>query len=592
MTEKKSERLYAVLLAAVIIIQCLTLVYIFQFRRTSYHEDEVFSYGLSNSYKYPFLYGSASYVPDNYDVWLTGDTFRNYIRTNEETRFRYDSVWSNQAEDLTPPLYYTVLHTISSVNTGSFSWWYAFAINLVCFPVTAVFLYMLSAKLSRSKLTALLVCAFWGFTLIVQSNFIFLRMYAMATMFTVMYGYMSLRLVCGDRLTVRGAVLTGLVVFLGAMTQHFFLVSAFFLTAMVCLWLLIKKQSGDFWKLGISALAGVLLSFAVFPAAIDHFKPGRVVMSEEPDRLFQMRIMGWQIMKNTTGIDYINPDIMIYVVAVLGVLIPISIPLIFLFRNEPWMKRFRSGLAANTKAFFKEKKLLRAISPAAVMLLILCAAYYVIVSGTYYYNDFDEDSERYYYQIIPFIVMLAVWFVMSLIGHIRKNAVRRTFSGLFAAGLAALLVFQHVLYDPVYLKTANTENGYIREYTADKDCILLSYSAIFLPVFTLMLEDANDVYFTIFDDGGYLEERQLAEYQKLFDRDEPFILLLDESAFCKEEDQYSDDLLLKAQYREYMTEKYILEWFGQKSGRRAERLTAETAHVNTVVAFRFDPPQD
>lgn len=589
MTEKKTGRLYAVIMAAVIIIQCLTLVYIFEFRRTSYHEDEVFSYGLSNSYKYPFLYGSASYVPDNYDVWLTGDTFKNYIRTNEETRFRYDSVWSNQAEDLTPPLYYAILHTISSVDTGGFSWWYAFAINLVCFLITQVFLYLLSAKLSRSEFTALLVCAFWGFTLIVQSNFLFMRMYAMATMFTVIYAYMSLRLVCGDSLTVRGAVLTGLVVFLGAMTQHFFLVSAFFLTAMVCLWLLIKKQYGGFWKLGISALAGVLLSFAAFPAAIDHFRPGRVVMTEEPDRLFQMRLMGWQIMKYTTGIDYINPDTMIYVVAALGVLIPISLPLLFLFRKEPWMKKFVSGLRENTKSFFREKKLLRAISPAAVILLILCAAYYVIVSGTFYYYDFDEDSERYYYQIIPFIVLLAVWLVMSLIVRIRRKAVRRSFCGIFAAGLAALLVFQHVLYKPVYLKTAETENGYIREYTADTDCILLSYSAIFLPVFTLMLEDADDVYFTLFRDGYYHEDKQLAEYQKLFDSDEPFILILDETEFCEEEDQYSEDLLVRAFFREDMTEKYILEWFEEKSGRRAERLTAETAHVNRVAAFRFEP---
>lgn len=587
MTGKKTGRLYAVLLAAVIILQCITLVYIFAAKKTSYHEDEVFSYGLSNSYKYPFLYGSASYVADNYDVWLTGDTFKNYIRTNEETRFRYDSVWSNQAEDLTPPLYYAILHTICSVNTGKFSWWYAFAINLVCFLITQVFLYMLAAKLSRSELTGLLVCAFWGFTLIVQSNFIFLRMYAMATMFTVMYAYMILRLVCGDKLTTRSAVLTGLVVFLGAMTQHFFLVSAFILTALVCLWLLIKKDIKTFFGAGISALAGVLLSFAVFPATIDHMKPGRVVMTEEPDISFQMSNMGWQILRNTTGIRYINPDFMFYVIAVLGVLIPISIPLIFLFRNEPWMKRFASGLKENTKAFFREKKLLHAISPAAVMLLILCAVYYVIVSGTYYYFDFGEDSERYYYQIIPFIVLIAVWFVMSLLLRIKKDAVRRVFCGMFAAFLTFLLVFQHVLYKPVYLKEADTENGYIREYTAGNDCILISYSAIFLPVFTRMLEDADDVYFTLFDDGAYRDDRQLAEYQKIFDRDEPFILLLDESAFSKEEDKYSEDIIVQASYKEEMTEKYILGWFEEKSGRKAERLTAEFAHENTVAAYRF-----
>ena len=104
-----------------------------------------------------------------------------------------------------------------------------------------------------------------------------------------------------------------------------------------------------------------------------------------------------------------------------------------------------------------------------------------------------------------------------------------------------------------------------------------------------MLEDADDVYFTLFRDGYYHEDKQLAEYQKLFDSDDPFILILDETEFCEEEDQYSEDLLVRAFFREDMTEKYILEWFEEKSGRRAERLTAETAHVNRVAAFRFEP---
>lgn len=589
---KFSKRAAGLVLAAVIILQTLTLILTFSIKHTGNHEDEFFSYGLANSYKRTFLYGSSLYVDDNYDVWMTGDDFRYYIRTNENTRFCFDSVWYNQAEDLTPPLYYSILHTICSIDTEGFSWWYAFAINLVSYVVTLIFLYLLAAKLSRSQLTALLICAFWGFTLIAQGNFLFLRMYSMATMFSVVYAYATLRLVCGDTLTVRGAVLTGLAVFLGAMTQHFFLVTAFFLTAFSCIWLLIRKQVKQFFMLGISAAAGVLLSIAVFPATIPHLQPGRVTENKAVDRIAQMQTMLSNILKNTTGFSYIDLSWTTYAVGIFGILIPLSLPLLFLFRKEPWMLKLRSRLKERIRSFRQKKHKPLSIAPGAVILFLVTAIYYFIVSGSFCYDDYGEDSERYYYQITPFMILLAVWFLSYLIMRIRNSSVKRIMYGLLSVVLSALLVFQNVLYDPVYIINADTENGRICEYTEDEDCILLTYSAIFLPIFCQMLEGADDVYFTLLEKDRYSDEKQLEEYRKIFEKDEPFLLLLDETALSLEEYKDSTDIFKKAMYDEEWTAEYIVKWFEKESGMKSHRLTAETVHKNRIAAYRFEPEED
>lgn len=72
----------------------------FAVNNTAHHEDEYFSYGLANSQNRVYLYGSAFQVPDNYNVWMTGDDFKYYIETNEESRFSYDTVWKIRRQTL------------------------------------------------------------------------------------------------------------------------------------------------------------------------------------------------------------------------------------------------------------------------------------------------------------------------------------------------------------------------------------------------------------------------------------------------------------------------------------------------------------
>ena len=102
--KKQKFSVYNIIFIIVVIAQLIFLSVSFAVNNTAHHEDEYFSYGLANSQNRVYLYGSAFQVPDNYNVWMTGDDFKYYIETNEESRFSYDTVWKNQAADTHPPL--------------------------------------------------------------------------------------------------------------------------------------------------------------------------------------------------------------------------------------------------------------------------------------------------------------------------------------------------------------------------------------------------------------------------------------------------------------------------------------------------------
>ena len=152
MTTDKKLPLYIYLILIVVTALQITLFsYRYFNQKKMYYADEYFTYGLANSATQPFLYGSKLYTFDNYDVTLTGDEFRNYISTNEDTAFNYKTCWNNQVSDTLPPLYQLIVHTISSFNADSFSWGWAFYINLTAFVIAQFFLFRIKRIMNPPK---------------------------------------------------------------------------------------------------------------------------------------------------------------------------------------------------------------------------------------------------------------------------------------------------------------------------------------------------------------------------------------------------------------------------------------------------------
>lgn len=237
--------------------------------------DEVFSYALANNEKAFKFLGDAWSQGTYHNGWLFGSDLRAYLEADKGSRFHYAMVYKHQREDVHPPLYYYLLHTVSSLFAGSFSPWLALSINLAAYAGCLWLLWALSQRLvpaSRGgEWAALAVPFIWAVLPCTAQNLIFMRMYMLLSFWVLLFAY----LVCG--ILVRGsirppaALALCITVFLGSQTHYYFYVCAGLLALLAGLWMLLER-----WPLKSLALyagsgcAGVLVSLAVYPYVFQH----------------------------------------------------------------------------------------------------------------------------------------------------------------------------------------------------------------------------------------------------------------------------------------------------------------------------------
>ena len=144
------RRYFAVVLVIVMITGVCAL---FSVRKSGYFVDEVYTFGLSNSYYKPFVIDLAE--GGIVDKELSRETLLDYLTVSEGERFAAGSVYYNQTQDVHPPLYYWLFNFVYSFFPG-FSKWPAMALNFVLYMLTMLMLWKLCMELfSRRHIAAL-----------------------------------------------------------------------------------------------------------------------------------------------------------------------------------------------------------------------------------------------------------------------------------------------------------------------------------------------------------------------------------------------------------------------------------------------------
>lgn len=605
-------------LAIIIFAQVLTIILLSVFCRSYHDTDEFYSYGLANSFKRPFLYNYTFSIEGDdtkngytAPIWFTGDDFKYYVRTNSDTAFRYDSVFYNQIHDTIPPLYYSVLHTICSIRKEHFSWYYALSINIVCLIIMQIFTYLLAAKVTRSKLAALLVVAFWGFSLGGISCFVFLRMYAMLSMFGVMYAYFSLKLHTIEKPKLKDYIFVALAACLGALTHHNFLIFAFFLTAFSCLFLLLQKAFKKFFSYGIAASIGIALSIAIFPATIRHLGIKMPWTGSLPFNT-SLRFFTITLKVSLTGSYFFPTSWLVYTFAILIPLIAFSIPILFLFRDKAFVKNAPAKIKSGIKTIWGNLQDPNKMNPGALILLFTTIAFLCVISAKVYFLDVLDNSIRYLYILSPCIIIAIFSLAVYIIRKFKKSSLRTICSVVCSAALVGSLVYQHYTQEPAYLYNTGKQGTPVCEYTKGKDCILLIADRRNMQCCSLMVEDANDVFCSSSSSKFQKAPDILAEYDKIIDKNQPFMLLLDTSK-CIDEDlikeyeemkknateenkihSYDEDIQLYElidfdNLDETQTEAGLIKYLEEYSGYKAELCTKERSFIVTISAYLFTP---
>lgn len=387
-----------------ILIAAMLLVTVFSFfvfqEKNGFHIDEVYSYGLSNSDHEPF--------PWRVDEWLEGDYYKEYLTPTEETRFNYDSVIYNQVQDVHPPFYYLIFHTVSSFFPGIFSKYTGLVINLVIHLILFFLVYRLLYYLTQNFIVSLSGSLFWYMSVAALNAMTFIRMYSLFTLLVVGLYYWTFKYL--EEKKNKYLIFLGVCYFLGGWTHYYFYIFAFFFTLTVCLFFLFKKEWKKTLQFGGTAGLSVVLALLSFPAVFDHIQNtnrGQEVLEGLDQNLTALSSQYFSFIHEELFTNIPELLILLFFILMLG-----SVFVFYRLKNIPWA---RWGL-----------------------LLLPVIAYVIVVQ-----NVSALQSPRYIYPIYPLLVL----FLYSLLYTGLSPWVKRQdwLSLIILAGTMMVIPFR--LYD-------------------------------------------------------------------------------------------------------------------------------------------------
>ena len=278
--EKKSKLWFYIFLLAWA-AQMMAAVY-FCCQKQGFHEDEYYSY-----YSTSRTYGL--FVEDN--TWAEHDDYYQEFVVLENQGFQYALVKQVQSWDVHPPVYYWIFHTVCSLFSGRFSKWFGLVINLAAYGVSMFLLRYLALKVTKyNEKLSWLVCFFYGFTPAVMSSVVFIRMYALLTVFVYLCAILHVNAVekyelnalehdglKGGRLSlIRFLLPLAIVTYLGFLTQYYYFIFLFFMALAFCIYLLWKDR--NLWnciRYGLSVGITFVLAYLTYPSCLGQMFRGQ-----------------------------------------------------------------------------------------------------------------------------------------------------------------------------------------------------------------------------------------------------------------------------------------------------------------------------
>lgn len=231
-----------------------------------------------------------SYQADVYEepVWITAETFRNYITVGKKDAFNYLSVYFNVKDDNHPPVHFMLLHTMSSLFRGSAEPFVGCVINLAAIAGILILLMKLGRTLAtafgmeeQARTVGIVAALSYGLSAGAMASVLLIRMYALLTFFCVAFFYLHVKKWKEEGFDKHNKWLITVTV-LGFLTQYFFLFYCLILAAVTAVLLFVRKRKKELFCYIRSMIIAAIIGVGVFPFAIaDVFSSGRGVEALE-----------------------------------------------------------------------------------------------------------------------------------------------------------------------------------------------------------------------------------------------------------------------------------------------------------------------
>lgn len=408
--------------------------------------DEIFSYGLSNSFNAPFI-TDLSETGSVVNTVLKREDFIRYLTVYDRTEaFRFDSVYYNQTQDVHPPLYYMLLHLVCSVFCGQYSKWLGLSINIICYAGIGIILYCISRTILNSKNYAVLTVLIYGLSWGGLSTVLMIRMYALLTLLTLLFLYTVIKLYNGE-IKLINYFFVFILIFLGMFTQYFFSVFAFFISAAYCLHLLLRKNMKGMISYAVCAVMGVIVFVLSYPCLLDQY------LHEEE------RVAGSTVMENLGSIKGMMLDIYSCTMQIAAGFKPLLLILMISFFVGIFLLK---GIIAKYKMQLSDFIVID--MGIAVLLTVLLTA---IVSPV--------NALRYFYNIFPVIVLVSVYFIKTVWEELSIRLEKEHDACFLFVYIFCMLlcIYRSLTVEPQFVNNLSEEQHEAAILYADRPCVYL-----------------------------------------------------------------------------------------------------------------------
>ena len=446
-----------VILTVSIILQCLVLVYWGNIKE-GFHIDEIYSYELANNTEQPFINWNVDFLSQ----WHENDYFYNSLVVAEENRFNYQQVYLNQMKDVHPPLFYYFLHTICSFFPMTFSKWYGIGLNIFFFILTQIILYLLGENLLQNKWKALIPVILYGFSAGAISSVLYIRMYMMLTFWAVLFVYL-LSLLWQDperKLLYLGRFIT---MFLGLLTQYYFIIFAFFVSVSYFLAQIARKNLKTTALYVVTIFSAMCANILYYPAILQHIfggYRGREALSNLVTQKFFTEIIGY--------LKILNNEVLLSEILILEIII-------FLYSVVNKKTQNRGNL--NTKKYIKAKKKttkkktykLSKYSVISISFGVSVICYILVISKVAPYI-----ADRYVFCIYPILIFCLLFLFEKILTYSNLQNKKYIHWGSVAILIVMMLINNSITGNVKYLYQGTLDNmDILKKYSKDSAIYLV-----------------------------------------------------------------------------------------------------------------------
>ena len=411
---KDKKDIYCKLLLWLAVIISMIVAFFFCYKKQGYHYDENYSYYSTDV--------TNGLYPTDYE-WKSTDEIRSEYMVLDGETLNLGMVKLSQTYDVHPPLYYFVLRIVCFFSKNAFSKWQGLSINLIFYLICLMLLWQIADIAGRkSFLTDFFTLMLFGLSPGFLSAVTFIRMYVMLSMWCFLVLFIAMKAIRDNEFTFKKVfVPTALVTMAGFLTHYYYMVFAFFVTAYVCIYMVVKKDTRiKAFIYGGSVCLGMAAAIIYYPACLGHIFSGYRGV-ESTQAFMDMSNTGDRIDFFVQMLNDYTFSGMFYILLLVGLLL-------YMFYSYRRKVRWANNLVSDSVLDKEEKidekddeKNTDHIGAVIGLLLSVTVGYFLIVCKTAMTPSNPAEALRYESPVYGLLILLVTMGITAVFDRIKAS---------------------------------------------------------------------------------------------------------------------------------------------------------------------------